>query len=345
MSFKEKIKLHIYPSKEEIENLHRQDLSREEICKILNISASTYKKLRRYYNIPVKRKKVDLSTYPKRRVKIEQTLNERYGEAGSLKRINFYNKRKIKQEETCLAKYGVADPTQLPEFVNKRKQTNLERYGVDNPMQNIEVRQRALKTDLEKYGSYHISSPIIREKSKQTMLEKYGVEYPAQCPEIFQKLENTNMIKYGNQCCLANPEIKAKAFKTMTLNGQEAVLSSSQQRYLNELFHGQLNYLFTYYHVDSYLAEDNIIIEYSGRGHDLSVRLGKETQEHFDGKEKARRAYFRNLNIPIIEFYSKTDKLPSDDILIQHFLDAKLKFSTGVLYYCVNLDTGSISFQ
>ena len=35
----------------------------------------------------------------------------------------------------------------------------------------------------------------------------------------------------------------------------------------------------------------------------------------------------------------------NDDILIQYFLDAKLKFSTGVLYYCINLDTGYISFQ
>lgn len=345
MSFEEKIQLHIYPSKIEMEELHKQDLSREEICQIWNISISTYKKLRNYYNIPIKKKKMDLSTYPKRQIKIQQTLNERYGEPDSLARKEFYNERRMKQQQTCLEKYGVLDPSSLPEVIEKRKNTCIERYGVDNPMKNVEIQQKALQTDLEKYGSYHISSSIIRVKSKNTMLKKYGVEYSAQCPEILQKRNDTNLVKYGHKCCLVNSNIKAKAFNTMSLNNKEAVLSSTQQRYINDLFHGQLNYLFTYYHVDSYLLEDNIIIEYSGRGHDLSVRLKRETPEHFAGKEKARLSYFRNLNIPILEFCSKTDKLPNDEKLIQYFLDAKTKFSTGVLYYCVNLDTGGVFFQ
>lgn len=125
----------------------------------------------------------------------------------------------------------------------------------------------------------------------------------------------------------------------MSEKGKQAVLFSSQQKYLNDLYQGKLNYLFEFYHVDSYLEKDNIIVEYSGSGHDLSVRLGKETKEHFEGKEKARRNYFRNKKIPILEFLSKTDKLPEDNILLEYLSKAKQKFSEGILYYCVNLDT------
>ena len=125
----------------------------------------------------------------------------------------------------------------------------------------------------------------------------------------------------------------------MLNNGIQAVLSSSQQIYINNLYNGELNYLFEYYHVDSYLMKDNVIVEYSGSGYDLSVRIGRETREKFEGREKARRNYFINRKIPVLKLVSKTDKLPDDEKLLEILSKAKELFSQGVLYYCVDLDT------
>ena len=135
-SFEEKIALHIYPSKEEFVQLNAQNLNRKEICEKCQISESTYKKLRKYYDLPPKKRKVDLDTYPQRFIRTQQTLLEKYGAPGSDTRREFYRQNRLKQQKTCLEKYGVEDPTILPEFVDKRQQTVLEKYGVDNPMKS-----------------------------------------------------------------------------------------------------------------------------------------------------------------------------------------------------------------
>lgn len=344
--FIDRISNHEYPSKEELEFLHTQKLNRVEICQKLNISISTYKKLRRYYGIQPKPRKVDLSTCKGRAEKAQNTILQRYGEKGSDSYNNFYRDRRERTKQTNLEKYGVEDPTILPEFMEKRKQTYIQKYGVDNPMKSSLVQEKAQQTDLLKYGSrYHINSSVVKSKTINTLMEQYGVSTPSKVPGALEKRDQTNLKKYGHVNPLANPEIRAKAYKTMSDNGTEAVLSSRPQKHINNLFGGKLNYLFTYYHVDSYLVADNIVVEYAGTGHDLSVRTGRETLKHFLGKEKARMAYFRNLKIPVLEFISKTDKLPSDEILLQHLENAKQKFSLGILYYCVNLDTNQIQYN
>lgn len=176
-------------------------------------------------------------------------------------------------------------------------------------------------------------------KTQQTLLNKFGSVSFQGTAVVTQKREATNLARYGYATIFESLEFRKKAYETMQNNGQQAVLSSKQQVYINRLYGGQLNYLFEYYHADIYLEDSNLIVEYSGRGHDLSVRLGKETLESFLGREKARRNYFSNRKIPILELISKTDKLPPDSILLQILQEAKNKFQNGVLYYSVDLDT------
>lgn len=176
-------------------------------------------------------------------------------------------------------------------------------------------------------------------------MERYGVPYSGMAPSTTQKRNETNLERYGYTCALSNPEIRKKGFETMSKNGTQAVLSSKQQEYLNQLFGGELNYLYGYYHIDSYVKEDNIGVEYSGAGHDLSVRTGRENKVHFEGKEKARKNFFKNNGLPILEFFSKKDKLPSDEELIVYYNEAKQKFAEGYLYCSVSLETKEIYYE
>lgn len=339
MTFEERISLGIYPSKKQLEELYTQKLNRAEICNLLNISVSTYKKLRRYYGLNPKTRVVDKSTYRVRVLKTQKTLNARYGLKGSETRNEFYRQNRKKQEDTCLSRYGVKDTSSLPHVIEKRKNTFLLRYGVDNPMKSSEIQLKAQQTDLHKYGcKYHINSSIIKQKSKESILERFGTTSFMKIPEVAEKRKKTNLQKYGYECCLSNPNIRQKGFETMSMNGTQAVLSSSQQQYIAKLFQGEVNYLIGPYHIDCFLLSNNIGIEYSGSGHDLSVRLGRETQAHFDSKEKARRAYFINHKIPILDFFSKTDKLPSDNKLFELLENAKNEFQQGILYYPIDLD-------
>ena len=153
------------------------------------------------------------------------------------------------------------------------------------------------------------------------------------------KRVSTNIERYGFSYPLQDPARREEANIRMYLLGKRAVFASRQQYYLCQLFKGIINYPIGPYHVDCYIPEDNIIIEYSGGGHDLSVKLGRMTRKQFTGKEKARLSYFCNRNIPVLEFVSKTDKLPTDDILLKNLSEAKKQFDLGVKYVSVNLDS------
>lgn len=339
MHFIEKIENGIYPSKEDIELLFQQGLTCKEICEKFNISISTYKKLKKYYNISKKKRIVCKESYKGRGEKISKTMELKYGPKGSETRKKYYEQRYEKTKKTYKIKYGVENPGCLSEILEKRKQTCIMKYGVDNPMKVKEIQKKAQQTDFIKYGQkFHIASDSIRQKINQSLIQKFGTLNFQSTKEVTRKRESTNLNKYGAVSPFGVPELRKKAYETMLKNGKQAVLTSSQQIYINKLYNGQLNYLFEYYHADMYLIDDNIVVEYSGRGHDLSVRLNKESREMFDGKEKARKNYFKNRNIPVLELVSKTDKLPKDEILLNILEEAKQLFKKGVLYYKIDLD-------
>lgn len=340
ISFEEKIIRHIFPSKQEFELLYFSNLNRQEICDYFDISVSTFKKIRRYYQLPPKKRVVDKNTYPQRVETILNTLTKKYGEKNSESRRKFYQTVHQKIEQTYEEKHGITLKEAQPIIVQKRKDTLLNKYGVDNPMKCTEYQEKAQNTDIKKYGCrYHINSPEVREKARQTNDKKT----PEEKEQILQKRKNTNKERYGAEFLLNIPEYRAQWYKTMTEAGIQPVATSRQQRYLTTLFNGVLNYPIGQYLVDCYIAEKNIIVEYSGGGHDLSVKLNKISPQDFLKKEQERRAYFYNLNIPVIEFVSKKDRLPTDEKILQYFKDSEQQFQkNNILYIQINLDTEKI---
>ncbi len=186
---------------------------------------------------------------------------------------------------------------------------SMERYGTKCTLNLPEVHQKMVHNNLLKYGTTHSVTPESYAKRGETMKKRYGCEYSLQ-----------------------SPEIRAKANQTMYELGNCEVFSSKQQEYLCTLLNGISNFPVGHYHIDCFLKEQNIGIEYSGRGHDLSVRLGDLTEKEFQAREKARHTYFLNHNIPIIEFVSHTDKLPPDDEIIRYVNESIEKFSQGLKY-------------
>lgn len=209
----------------------------------------------------------------------------------------------------------------------KQKELTLIKYGVENVFQLKEVKEKAAKTNMNKFGTpYPSSTNLIKEKTKQTVLSKYGVEYLSQSPEIREKITNVCLEKYGVEHVKQYSLFKQKASNTMYKNG--SCPTSKQQVYLNSLYHGILNYSCSYYNLDIYLQKECIDIEYDGSGHNLDVLFGSISKKEFLIKEITRSRIIKCQNINSIHIISKTDKLPSDNILLDILNISKEYFNT-----------------
>lgn len=279
------------------------------------------------------------------KVKVRNTNLERYGYEHA-----FQNEEiKQKQKDTLMKRYGVTNPKQFDNFKKKADATTMSHYGVKNPMQSDIVKNRAIKTNIEKYGvSNAMKSIEIHNKAKNTLIERYGVDNPTKSNEIHQKMVNTLIDNYGVDNPLKSPEIKEKfkaslvekygvdcvskipgvlekSKKTLYKNG--TCKTSTQQEYICNLYNGTLNYPLKKYNFDI-LVDGNIDVEYDGGGHNLDVKLGNISESDFKQKEIIRNNIIKREGYFIIRLISKTDKLPSDDVLL-HILDfSKNYFNT-----------------
>lgn len=242
----------------------------------------------------------------------------------------------IKTKKNNMEKYGVQSTSQLDSVKEKIKKTNRERYGVDWYSSNKDWKQKVIKTNIEKYGcEWSTQSESVRYKTIQTNLQKYGVESPSQLkefqdkakntmierygtnvsmhiPEIREKIEATNLERYGSKSTFGCSEIYSKGLETKYRNGTTA--TSRQQFYLCNLFNGTLNLPCSRYSLD--IALEDIDIEYDGKGHQLSVDLGNISQHDFNVKQIVRDKIVKSNGYKIIRFISRTDRLPSDEILL-----------------------------
>lgn len=196
----------------------------------------------------------------------------------------------------------------------KSKITCLSKYGVDNPMKCQDIKDILEKSVFEKYGTHHVwEKPEVRIKIRNTMIERYGVE------NAFQK-----------------PEIRTKHNKSLHSEGY--ISCSKNQKYLCELYDGILNYRISKYNMDIYFEKERICCEYSGTGHDLSVRIGKTSEEDFKNKEKTRTDFLINNNIKVFEIIHKENKLPSDDVLLSIKDNCINLLHNNLSYIKVNID-------
>lgn len=210
----------------------------------------------------------------------------------------------IKSQATQLKKYGDKSYRRTDECKERIRKTNLERYGVEFISQAESVKEKKEQTNLERYGfKCSFQNEDVKRKFRENCLKKYGVEYTLQLPEVREKITNT---LYEN-------------------NSQKA---STQQKYLHKLYGGLLNYPIKYFAADICFPDKKIIIEYDGKGHLLNVVTGRETQKEHEQKEIIRNNIIKREGYKQIHIISSTDKLPSDNILLQMLSNAKEYFNT-----------------
>lgn len=162
-------------------------------------------------------------------------------------------------------------------------------------------------------------------KQREVMLEKYGHSYTMHVPEIREKVLKTNIEKYGCEYPSQSLEIREKIAKTFFANLSQK--ASRQQCYINDLYHGVLNFPIKFYCADIYLPYDNIVVEFDGSGHMLSVTMGHETMEEYLRKETIRSFVLKNEGYRQMKIISNNDKLPSDEVLLKMLSETKQYFS------------------
>lgn len=187
---------------------------------------------------------------------------------------------------------------------------------------------KIMKISKEKYGNIcSLRNENILKKSKETNLAKYGVEYPLQNEDIRNKCSKTryeNFIKNKNE-----------------------IACSKTQIYLSNLYNGVINKNFGKYFVDIYLKKYNIVVEYDGTGHDLSVRMGTESIEEYLEKEHMREEFLFSIGLKImrIKYMDSKDSLPQDSEMITYLNDAIKYFNNGYKKYIIDLKTKTISVK
>lgn len=202
----------------------------------------------------------------------------------------------------------------------KNKETNMIKYGVENVFQ--------------------IKS--IQEKQRETVLNKYGVVNVFQNEDIKNKIIISNLEKYGVKNPMQNKDInnKARVGYAKSIQKYSKTSTSKNQKYLHNLYGGILNYAVDNINLDIAFPKEKIYIEYDGGGHDLSVKIGRESKEEFIIKEIKRYKFLKSLGWRQFQIVSPRDYLPLDDILINEFENAKFLFNSGYNHYTININDG-----
>lgn len=270
--------------------------------------------------------------------KIKESTLKKYG----VENISQLDNVKQKKKETTLMHYGVESPLQSKEILDKLQSTCLAKYGAPCSFMNEEVRENYKKTLSEKYGVDNVwEIEEVKKKVNETIKFKYGVDNVSCNEEIKEKKRQASLKKYGTEYVLQSNEVREKIANTMCNNNSQK--ASKQQKYLNALYDGILNYPISNLSADIFLEEYGIDIEYDGGGHNLSVKFGNVTQEEFDHKEMIRRYIVKKEGHKQIRIISSKDKLPSDEILLQMLEQAKEYFSTtSHTWIEYNIDTSSV---
>lgn len=201
----------------------------------------------------------------------------------------------------------------------KRAEVCMIEHGVDNVMKLPECREKVKNTNLKKFGTIApCQNEEIKKKMSETCKQKYGCDWAIQNEEVREKVAKTWEEKYGSEL-----------FVTMV---------SRQQKYLHNLYGGELNYRVGKYFVDIFFKNENICMEYSGSGHNLAVQFGTLTEEEHSKRERIRTNFILSQGHKFFEIISYTDKLPSDEELFKiknHGFEILKTYNE----YTINLDT------
>lgn len=245
---------------------------------------------------------------------------------------DFWKSITEKRENTMLEKYGHKNPSQIEQFVKKREATNISVYGCANPYQNAEIQAKMRDTMVARYGvPYSLQNDNIKKKAMLTCYSHYGVYHPMQSKEVVRKMIENSLQKYkteypimsssvqsiirkhfldkyGVEYPLQDYEILNKTFDQIRKSGYNFVLISKTQKFLSEVYDCPINAKICGYYVDLLFDEYNIVCEYDGGGHDLSVKLGQISVEDFELKERNRENAIIQSGYKIIRILNSKDK-------------------------------------
>jgi len=155
------------------------------------------------------------------------------------------------------------------------------------------------------------------ERKRNTNINNLGVPYPAQNKDVLRK-QRKSLYQNGTMPC------------------------PRQQTYLYNLLGGEVNYSIKTINLDIAFPEEKLYIEFDGSGHDLQVKHGNKTQEQFDRDEKNRNYALYRAGFKEIRIISKSDKLPSDQVILEMISYAKDYLSTGHHYIKFNIDNSLV---
>lgn len=267
------------------------------------------------------------------KIKMKLGVEEKYGVSSTLLLKDVKEKSKVsmkkkygvenvweseeilqRRADTFKSIYGI-DGEKHNEIQNKMTETMLQRYGVKSALQSPEILNKVYNTNLQRYGvKTYLLTEEIKEKTKSTSLKKYGTIHPSQSEEVKNKVKSTMMERYGVDNIFKTE--RSKKNWRMSLLNNDKCMSSTQQREICKIYNGILNYPIGKYFADIFLEDYNIIIEYDGSGHDISLRRNIVSKMQFDENERIRERYIVNQGYKIIRLISNNDSVYSKEIMI-----------------------------
>ena len=185
------------------------------------------------------------------------------------------------------------------------------------------------------------------KKMMNTSLKKYGNVCSLQNSEIHKKVKESNLLKYGVEYPLQNKEIHQKTINNTINQSFINRTTTKQQKFIYEIYGGQINYQIYPYIVDILFEEEKIFFEYDGGGHNLKVKFREMTQEEFDKQEQKRTKFLKNKGLKEFRIIdsSKKGNLPSIEKLLNIKNRAfKILNNTTNTTYIYNLDNNTETY-
>lgn len=271
------------------------------------------------------------------KIKRKESLLEQY----DVENANQIESAKEKRIKTCFEKYGSSSPLGNKDIWRKINNTNLERFGVDHISKSEKIKSKKASTFMKRFGVDNpLKSEKVQEKLRNTNMERYGTPYYTQTDEYRNKTRETNLSKYGAEWSLSSPIVRNKILNSLYSNGTAP--ASIQQKYINNLIGGELNYPVGRSFLDISYPKEMIYIEYDGGGHWLSVDFKNESVEDFNSRNTRRWFYLYSLGWREIRIISRKDLIPSDEKLLEMLAYARSYLNTGRHYIKFDIDDGKV---
>lgn len=274
-----------------------------------------------------------------------ETYKERYGVENPMQ----LEENKEKARNTMIAKYGESSPMKVQSIKEKYENTCLEKYGTRYAIENFDIREKAKKTNIEKYGvNFYLESDVSRQIALERLRDKYKIQKsPFENINIREKAKKTIIKKYGVDNVFKLEDFREKSIKNKIEKYGKTIFTnivSKPQIRICEILNGKLNEKIGKYFPDI-IFNENIVCEYDGGGHTLSVKLNKISYEDFYKKESEREDFFINNGYKILRIINKKDKLFNENDIIYIKNEALKYFNIGINVFKYDIETNQYTYR